>query len=144
MQALQRFEIVCHPASFRMLFHNQFCFLCVSTEKPLCCLTCFVTLFSFQGAECVPFETPFQPLLQSDLKIRPFQVRSSNPKANRLVGPSGLEPPTLRLSVVRSSQLSYGPASSQSPLASAFAFAKTPLAPLLLLFKSQTLRWFVI
>ena len=27
----------------------------------------------------------------------------------RLVGPSGLEPPTLRLSVVRSSQLSYGP-----------------------------------
>ena len=26
-----------------------------------------------------------------------------------LVGPSGLEPPTLRLSVVRSSQLSYGP-----------------------------------
>ena len=27
----------------------------------------------------------------------------------RVVGPSGLEPPTLRLSVVRSSQLSYGP-----------------------------------
>ena len=26
-----------------------------------------------------------------------------------VVGPSGLEPPTLRLSVVRSSQLSYGP-----------------------------------
>ena len=32
------------------------------------------------------------------------------------MGPSGLEPPTLRLSVVRSSQLSYGPSSSQSPL----------------------------
>ena len=29
-----------------------------------------------------------------------------------VVGPSGLEPPTLRLSVVRSSQLSYGPISS--------------------------------
>ena len=27
----------------------------------------------------------------------------------KVVGPSGLEPPTLRLSVVRSSQLSYGP-----------------------------------
>ena len=27
----------------------------------------------------------------------------------QLVGPSGLEPPTSRLSVVRSSQLSYGP-----------------------------------
>ena len=34
---------------------------------------------------------------------------SSNPAAICLVGPSGLEPPTLRLSVVRSSQLSYGP-----------------------------------
>ena len=45
-------------------------------------------------------------ILRSDLSIR-----SSNPKANRLVGPSGLEPPTLRLSVVRSSQLSYGPSS---------------------------------
>ena len=30
-------------------------------------------------------------------------------KGRILVGPSGLEPPTLRLSVVRSSQLSYGP-----------------------------------
>ena len=28
---------------------------------------------------------------------------------NIMVGPSGLEPPTLRLSVVRSNQLSYGP-----------------------------------
>ena len=27
----------------------------------------------------------------------------------KMVGPSGLEPPTSRLSVVRSSQLSYGP-----------------------------------
>ena len=31
-----------------------------------------------------------------------------------LVGPSGLEPPTLRLSVVRSSQLSYGPVGGDS------------------------------
>ena len=29
--------------------------------------------------------------------------------AGKVVGPSGLEPPTSRLSVVRSSQLSYGP-----------------------------------
>ena len=42
---------------------------------PLCCLTCFVTLFSFQGAE-------FQPLLQSDLKIRPSsQVFKSKGKS---------------------------------------------------------------
>ena len=39
-----------------------------------------VTLFSFQGAG-------FQPLLQSDLKIQPLQVRSSNPAANLLGGP---------------------------------------------------------
>ena len=31
-----------------------------------------------------------------------------------LVGPSGLEPPTSRLSVVRSNQLSYGPSSLQT------------------------------
>ena len=30
-------------------------------------------------------------------------------KRKEVVGPSGLEPPTSRLSVVRSSQLSYGP-----------------------------------
>ena len=39
-----------------------------------------------------------------------LNFRSSDPTTTRcLVGPSGLEPPTLRLSVVRSSQLSYGP-----------------------------------
>ena len=38
-------------------------------------------------------------------------ARSSNPTTNvtGMVGPSGLEPPTLRVSVVRSSQLSSGP-----------------------------------
>ena len=34
------------------------------------------------------------------------------PSFRQVVGPSGLEPPTLRLSVVRSSQLSYGPVST--------------------------------
>ena len=54
---LQRFEIVCHPASFRMLFHNQFASSCFCMT-PLCCLTCFVTLFSFQGAEYVIHKFP--------------------------------------------------------------------------------------
>ena len=71
---LQRFKIVCHPASFRMLFHNQFASSCFCMT-PLCCLTCFVTLFSFQG-------TGFQPLLRSDLKIRSFdQVFKSKGKS---------------------------------------------------------------
>ena len=46
-----------------------------------------------------------------DLSLR--QVFKSNNNCC-LVGPSGLEPPTLRLSVVRSSQLSYGPLLSLS------------------------------
>ena len=41
------------------------------------------------------------------------------------MGPSGLEPPTLRLSVVRSSQLSYGPSSQQAPYPSFPPSAKT-------------------
>ena len=60
----------------------------------------FNTLFSFQGA--------ITPALKPDLKIQ--SLGSWDPTAKlELVGPSGLEPPTLRLSVVRSSQLSYGP-----------------------------------
>ena len=77
----------------------------LSFKRPLCCLAYhfFITLFSFQGSI-------FQLLLQPDLKIC-LHARSSNPTTNvtGMVGPSGLEPPTLRLSVVRSSQLSYGP-----------------------------------
>ena len=77
----------------------------LSNKRPLCCLDYhfFITLFSFQGSI-------FQLLLQPDLKICLY-ARSSNPTTNvtGMVGPSGLEPPTLRLSVVRSSQLSYGP-----------------------------------
>ena len=77
----------------------------LSNKRPLCCLAYhfYITLFSFQGSI-------FQLLLQPDLKICLY-ARSSNPTTNvtGMVGPSGLEPPTLRLSVVRSSQLSYGP-----------------------------------
>ena len=51
-----------------------------------------VTLFNLEGARWRGGE-PYGPIPQSFL----------------VVGPSGLEPPTSRLSVVRSSQLSYGP-----------------------------------
>ena len=87
MQALQRFEIVCHPASFRMLFHNQFV-SSVSPQRNLSvALLAFVTLFSFQGADRRPqasacLRHSFQPLLQSDLKIRSFdQVFKSKGKS---------------------------------------------------------------
>ena len=39
-----------------------------------------------------------------------------HPSLEKMVGPSGLEPPTSRLSVVRSSQLSYGPVLAASSL----------------------------
>ena len=53
----------------------------------------------------------FQPLLKPDLKIQiplGFEIQQQT-AVFCLVGLSGLEPPTLRLSVVRSSQLSYKP-----------------------------------
>ena len=86
-----------------MLFHNTkfACFLLEANASLLPYFT-FFTLFSFQGAG-------FQPLLKPDLKTQiplDFEIQQ---QIAALVGPSGLEPPTLRLSVVRSSQLSYGP-----------------------------------
>ena len=99
-----------------MLFHNQFaCHAFPHDASLLPYLLCHIVQFSrcrVPTAFAVRFEDPT------------FSVRSSNPKANRLVGPSGLEPPTLRLSVVRSSQLSYGPSSSQSPPSSVSGFAE--------------------
>ena len=42
-------------------------------------------------------------------QIETSVLRCFDPISKEVVGPSGLEPPTSRLSVVRSSQLSYGP-----------------------------------
>ena len=77
----------------------------------------------FLQASLLPYIVTFQ-ILCSVFKVQSptaFAVRFEDPtqsgwvfKSNSkscLVGPSGLEPPTLRLSVVRSSQLSYGPVS---------------------------------
>ena len=82
----------------------------------------FITLFSFQGAELpASFEARSQDpkpwVLRSNSKCCLLYLvhRTRYDYTPRfalriiLVGPSGLEPPTLRLSVVRSSQLSYGP-----------------------------------
>ena len=90
-----------YPASFRMLFHNLqvlyvFTHNCLSVA--LLHTSSHCSVFKVQGSDC--FAVRFED---------PTPVGSSNPKANRLVGLSGLEPPTLRLSVVRSSQLSYRP-----------------------------------
>ena len=60
------------------------------------------------------------------------------------MGQSGLEPPTSRLSVVCSSQLSYWPSSRQTPYRSLRRQRQSSLIPLPLLSKSQPLRWVAI
>ena len=91
------------PSSFQMLFHNYFlASFKLSPERPLCCLTC-LSSYIVQFSRCSA-PTSFDVRSQSPV---PWALRSSLKAV--LVGPSGLEPPTLRLSVVRSSQLSYGP-----------------------------------
>ena len=62
-----------------------------------CRLFCRSRFFRFRLSSLAGLLAVFFPLLFSP--------------AFSLVGPSGLEPPTSRLSVVRSSQLSYGPVS---------------------------------
>ena len=87
-------------------------------------------MFSFQG----PIELLFL-FSQFDLLIRISVSRDSNQQIIRsafleVVGPSGLEPPTSRLSVVRSSQLSYGPIlvenSGIEPLTSCLQSTRSP------------------
>ena len=80
------------------------------------------TLFSFQGAGYFPvfFKTRLKHLIAQVLQpkleaaLLKFSLLSFSFKRKKVVGPSGLEPPTSRLSVVRSSQLSYGPVSVHS------------------------------
>ena len=92
------------------------------------------SLFSFQGTDSNLFQGQIEMLTRLSKHFNPNLKRSGGDKRNRtaglllarqalsqlsytptsrkiqVVGPSGLEPPTSRLSVVRSSQLSYGPA----------------------------------
>ena len=91
------------------------------------------SLFSFQGTVSNLFQGQIEMLTRLSKHFNPNLKRSGGDKRNRtaglllarqalsqlsytptsrkiqVVGPSGLEPPTSRLSVVRSSQLSYGP-----------------------------------
>ena len=90
------------------------------------------SLFSFQGAYLQPFARSdrnarsIDQTLRFDLTGGGYRTRTGDPLLAKqvlyqlsytpvrvlVVGPSGLEPPTSRLSVVRSSQLSYGPVQS--------------------------------
>ena len=54
-----------------------------------------------------------------------YPERPSDPHA-AMVGPSGLEPPTSRLSGARSNQLSYGPTPLEASLANGSRGARAP------------------
>ena len=101
-----------YPAPFRMRSTIKTYFP-GSYSRPLCCLTLSLSRFFVQFSR-------YKSLTHFDVRYETLTpVKISYPASTlSLVGPSGLEPPTLRLSVVRSSQLSYGPSSSQSPLVS--------------------------
>ena len=66
-----KIEIVCHPASFRMLFHNQFASSCFHMT-PLCCLTCFCHIVQFSRCRSpTAFAVRFEdPIFQSGLQIQ--------------------------------------------------------------------------
>ena len=66
-----KIEIVCHPASFRMLFHNQFASPCFCMT-PLCCLTCFCHIVQFSRCRSpTAFAVRFEdPIFQSGLQIQ--------------------------------------------------------------------------
>ena len=92
-------------------------------ERPLCCLAYHFIHYIVQFSR---FDLPTafaarseDPIFRSSdptttvvsVSRPPDEIRlylALHARCNLLVGPSGLEPPTLRLSVVRSSQLSYG------------------------------------
>ena len=103
----------------------------------LCCL-----LFIMEFHHIVQFSRcSFQPLLRSDFSTQTLAWILKSKLTLGLVGQSGLEPPTSRLSVVCSSQLSYWPASSQAPYPSLLGKPKSSLIPLPLLFLADPLRW---
>ena len=107
MQASDSTKLLFYPLAIKK-FHNYVCF------PLLLALHTLVTLFSFQGA--VLTWSQIQTLVRTNAWIQiqrhvRFSLLPFLWTRKEVVGPSGLEPPTSRLSVVRSSQLSYGPPS---------------------------------
>ena len=112
MQASDSTKLLFYPLAIKK-FHNYVCF------PLLLALHTLVTLFSFQGA--VLTWSQIQTLVRTNAWIQiqrllKFSLLPFFFKRKEVVGPSGLEPPTSRLSVVRSSQLSYGPMRAPSKL----------------------------
>ena len=127
----------CYPHLFRCSTIKYHKLLSTFVERPLCCLafhhilrcSVFKVQFpvSFETRSkrttllCASIHSQFE--IGGDSRDRTGDLLLARQALSQLsyipiylfgllVGPSGLEPPTLRLSVVRSSQLSYGPIST--------------------------------
>ena len=123
------------------------CYLSVACSQFLACFTvqfsrCRSSDLSQDQIETLRIYKMLQSKLGGDKRdrtadllnaIQALSQLSYTPISNYklLVGPSGLEPPTSRLSVMRSSQLSYGPVSTHrrapSKLNNVITFPKTLL-----------------
>ena len=106
---LQSFEVFYHITACCCFTHlqNSFSLPCYSFHN-----TCSTLLLAFHHGiyHIVQFSRcSFQPLLRSDFSTQTFAWILKSKLTLGLVGQSGLEPPTSRLSVVCSSQLSYWP-----------------------------------
>ena len=128
MQALKRFfgliVFTLHPFGCVPQLKHTF----LDSSRPLCCLTLSLSRSFVQFSRCNPptlFDVRYETLTPVKISY-PASMLS-------LVGPSGLEPPTLRLSVVRSSQLSYGPPSPHASHPSLPCIHESSLVPLRLL-----------
>ena len=137
MQAINRLLrkiVIVYPHLFRCSTIKYHKLLSTFVERPLCCLafhhilrcSVFKVQFpvSFETRSkrttllCASIHSQFE--IGGDSRDRTGDLLLARQALSQLsyipiylfgllVGPSGLEPPTLRLSVVRSSQLSYGP-----------------------------------
>ena len=88
------FIVVCVTLILKV--HKKLCYLSVACSQFLACFT-------------VQFSRCSSNLFQGQIEMLILLDKHFNLPSKEVVGPSGLEPPTSRLSVVRSSQLSYGP-----------------------------------
>ena len=96
-------KIDCYPHLFRCSTINSTFFYNLRCRPSVALLSHHFLFVQFSRYK----RSGLTPDLKTQIPLC-FEIQS------QLVGPSGLEPPTLRLSVVRSSQLSYGPVGGDS------------------------------
>ena len=107
------YQELCRP---QILVHCSFCYpnLWLKSTKICTLLPLLLLARNFLLCfHCSVFKVQVSALFRDQIEMLHLLTKHFNLIWKiKLVGPSGLEPPTSRLSVVRSSQLSYGPIST--------------------------------